>query len=98
MCVIYALALCCCRECKRTQGVSTTDLVGRMLLMTKAHHSNIVSVALICLYSLSTQFSINPLFSLQDSSDYQQHTDNFGKVGPKHVTGGFSCFEAHCKI
>ncbi|MBN3313524.1 PCY2 cytidylyltransferase, partial [Atractosteus spatula] len=45
------------RECKRTQGVSTTDLVGRMLLMTKAHHSNI------------------------DKSDYQQHTDNFGK-GP----------------
>uniref|UniRef100_A0AAY4EEL1 ethanolamine-phosphate cytidylyltransferase n=1 Tax=Denticeps clupeoides TaxID=299321 RepID=A0AAY4EEL1_9TELE len=43
------------RECKRTQGVSTTDLVGRMLLMTKAHHSNI------------------------DSSEYQQHTDNFGK-------------------
>uniref|UniRef100_A0A3B4EWL6 ethanolamine-phosphate cytidylyltransferase n=2 Tax=Haplochromini TaxID=319058 RepID=A0A3B4EWL6_9CICH len=32
------------RECKRTQGVSTTDLVGRMLLMTKAHHSNIVSL------------------------------------------------------
>uniref|UniRef100_A0A3Q3QAD8 ethanolamine-phosphate cytidylyltransferase n=1 Tax=Monopterus albus TaxID=43700 RepID=A0A3Q3QAD8_MONAL len=31
------------RECKRTQGVSTTDLVGRMLLMTKAHHSNMVS-------------------------------------------------------
>uniref|UniRef100_A0A7N6F8G8 ethanolamine-phosphate cytidylyltransferase n=1 Tax=Anabas testudineus TaxID=64144 RepID=A0A7N6F8G8_ANATE len=28
------------RECKRTQGVSTTDLVGRMLLMTKSHHSN----------------------------------------------------------
>uniref|UniRef100_A0A8C9U252 ethanolamine-phosphate cytidylyltransferase n=1 Tax=Scleropages formosus TaxID=113540 RepID=A0A8C9U252_SCLFO len=46
------------RECKRTQGVSTTDLVGRMLLMTKAHHSNI------------------------GSSDYQQHTDNFGK-GPQ---------------
>uniref|UniRef100_A0A8C5B9F2 ethanolamine-phosphate cytidylyltransferase n=1 Tax=Gadus morhua TaxID=8049 RepID=A0A8C5B9F2_GADMO len=44
------------RECKRTQGVSTTDLVGRMLLMTKAHHRNI------------------------DSSNYQQHTDNFGKV------------------
>uniref|UniRef100_A0A8C7K1P2 ethanolamine-phosphate cytidylyltransferase n=1 Tax=Oncorhynchus kisutch TaxID=8019 RepID=A0A8C7K1P2_ONCKI len=46
------------RECRRTQGVSTTDLVGRMLLMTKTHHSNI------------------------DNSDYQQHTDNFGK-GPK---------------
>uniref|UniRef100_A0A8C2BDC9 ethanolamine-phosphate cytidylyltransferase n=1 Tax=Cyprinus carpio TaxID=7962 RepID=A0A8C2BDC9_CYPCA len=26
------------RECKRTQGVSTTDLVGRMLLLTKSHH------------------------------------------------------------
>ncbi len=25
------------RECERTQGVSTTDLVGRMLLMTKSH-------------------------------------------------------------
>nr|XP_033817125.1 ethanolamine-phosphate cytidylyltransferase isoform X2 [Geotrypetes seraphini] len=47
------------RECKRTQGVSTTDLVGRMLLMTKSHHSNI-----------------------DENSDYQQHTDNFGK-GPK---------------
>lgn len=31
------------RECKRTLGVSTTDLVGRMLLMTKTHHSNMVS-------------------------------------------------------
>uniref|UniRef100_A0A672NRA0 ethanolamine-phosphate cytidylyltransferase n=1 Tax=Sinocyclocheilus grahami TaxID=75366 RepID=A0A672NRA0_SINGR len=31
------------RECKRTQGVSTTDLVGRMLLLTKSHHSNVVS-------------------------------------------------------
>ncbi|KAJ8283193.1 hypothetical protein COCON_G00020430 [Conger conger] len=46
------------RLSERTQGVSTTDLVGRMLLMTKAHHSNI------------------------DNSEYQQHTDNFGK-GPK---------------
>ena len=26
------------REVKRTQGVSTTDLVGRMLLLTKTHH------------------------------------------------------------
>lgn len=25
-------------ECKRTQGVSTTDLVGRMLLVTREHH------------------------------------------------------------
>lgn len=41
------------RECKRTQGVSTTDLVGRMLLMTKAHHSNIVSTVLRVFFSLS---------------------------------------------
>lgn len=27
--------------CKRTPGVSTTDIVGRMLLRTKEHHSNI---------------------------------------------------------
>ncbi|KAL5019288.1 hypothetical protein ScPMuIL_005010 [Solemya velum] len=26
------------KECKRTEGVSTTDLVGRMLLVTKSHH------------------------------------------------------------
>nr|KAI8765436.1 ethanolamine-phosphate cytidylyltransferase-like isoform X1 [Biomphalaria glabrata] len=26
------------QECKRTAGVSTTDLVGRMLLVTKSHH------------------------------------------------------------
>lgn len=26
------------KECERTAGVSTTDLVGRMLLMTKQHH------------------------------------------------------------
>ena len=28
------------REVHRTQGVSTTDLVGRMLLMTKTHHES----------------------------------------------------------
>lgn len=53
MCVFHKMlhcVLCCYRECKRTQGVSTTDLVGRMLLMTKAHHSNIVSTALFSLY------------------------------------------------
>jgi hypothetical protein len=26
------------RTIKRTEGVSTTDLVGRLLLMTKQHH------------------------------------------------------------
>ncbi|KAL1251550.1 hypothetical protein QQF64_019346 [Cirrhinus molitorella] len=33
------------RECKRTPGVSTTDLVGRMLLLTKSHHSNVDNTA-----------------------------------------------------
>ena len=27
------------QECKRTVGISTTELVGRMLLMTKDHHN-----------------------------------------------------------
>ncbi|KAK0397361.1 hypothetical protein QR680_002099 [Steinernema hermaphroditum] len=27
------------KECERTAGISTTDLVGRMLLLTKCHHS-----------------------------------------------------------
>jgi|UniRef100_A0AC35FGZ6 ethanolamine-phosphate cytidylyltransferase len=27
------------RECERTAGVSTTDLVGRMLLLTRSHHN-----------------------------------------------------------
>ncbi|KAL0091180.1 hypothetical protein F4703DRAFT_1837699 [Phycomyces blakesleeanus] len=27
------------RECKRTEGVSTTEMVGRMLLMTRNHHN-----------------------------------------------------------
>lgn len=26
------------RECQRTRGISTTDLVGRMILATKQHH------------------------------------------------------------
>ncbi|CAI9721504.1 ethanolamine-phosphate cytidylyltransferase isoform X2 [Octopus vulgaris] len=26
------------KECKRTEGVSTTDIVGRMLLVTRTHH------------------------------------------------------------
>ncbi|PAA62558.1 hypothetical protein BOX15_Mlig001077g2 [Macrostomum lignano] len=32
------------REFKRTEGVSTTDLVGRMLLATRSHHSANVTV------------------------------------------------------
>lgn len=49
------------RECKRTQGVSTTDLVGRMLLMTKAHHSNLVSHGT---FTPDTKVSLQPAISL----------------------------------
>uniref|UniRef100_A0A3Q3B8C1 ethanolamine-phosphate cytidylyltransferase n=1 Tax=Kryptolebias marmoratus TaxID=37003 RepID=A0A3Q3B8C1_KRYMA len=62
------------RECKRTQGVSTTDLVGRMLLMTKAHHSNL------------------------NNTDYQQHTDNFGKVKVIPWTGVSQFLQTSQKI
>lgn len=31
------MAFICFREVERTQGVSTTDLVGRMLLLTRSH-------------------------------------------------------------
>lgn len=73
------------RECKRTQGVSTTDLVGRMLLMTKAHHSNLVSCVSFAPDANASRgqgshhvYASHPL--LQDNSNYQQHTDDFGKV------------------
>ena len=34
----------------RTAGVSTTDLVGRMLLMTKSHHSDLESLDAVIFY------------------------------------------------
>ncbi|RUS19873.1 hypothetical protein BC937DRAFT_86778 [Endogone sp. FLAS-F59071] len=43
------------RECKRTQGVSTTELVGRMLLMTRDHHKRRTSAGSSSLTSLSTE-------------------------------------------
>jgi ethanolamine-phosphate cytidylyltransferase len=43
------------RECKRTQGVSTTELVGRMLLMTRDHHRRSASVGASSLASISTE-------------------------------------------
>ena len=42
------------RECKRTQGISTTELVGRMLLMTRDHHQRRSSIASINSEDLST--------------------------------------------
>lgn len=42
------------RECKRTQGVSTTELVGRMLLMTRDHHRR-SSIGASSISSLSSE-------------------------------------------
>lgn len=35
--VIVSFFVSSCREVSRTEGISTTDLVGRMLLLTKNH-------------------------------------------------------------
>ncbi|KAG2186271.1 hypothetical protein INT43_002709 [Umbelopsis isabellina] len=43
------------RECKRTQGVSTTELVGRMLLMTRDHHRNRGTAGASPLASISSE-------------------------------------------
>lgn len=51
------------RECKRTQGISTTELVGRMLLMTRDHHKRRSSIASINnedLTSFSSNIKHNP--------------------------------------
>ncbi|ORZ26392.1 hypothetical protein BCR41DRAFT_380199 [Lobosporangium transversale] len=42
------------RECKRTQDISTTELVGRMLLMTKDHHKRRGSVTASSISSVNT--------------------------------------------
>ncbi|KAG0302186.1 Ethanolamine-phosphate cytidylyltransferase [Dissophora globulifera] len=42
------------RECKRTQDISTTELVGRMLLMTKDHHKRRGSVTASSITSVNT--------------------------------------------
>lgn len=33
------------RVVKRTEGISTTDIVGRLLLMTKSHHVKVESMS-----------------------------------------------------
>ncbi|KAF7721339.1 Ethanolamine-phosphate cytidylyltransferase [Apophysomyces ossiformis] len=43
------------RECKRTQGVSTTELVGRMLLMTRDHHNRRMSTGASSISSFNSE-------------------------------------------
>ncbi|KAF9573746.1 Ethanolamine-phosphate cytidylyltransferase [Mortierella alpina] len=42
------------RECKRTQDISTTELVGRMLLMTKDHHKRRGSITASSISTVNT--------------------------------------------
>jgi len=57
------------KECRRTEGVSTTNLVGRMLLMTKEHFDQGVPIC-----------SVDPkmLKSLSSSSDATSHSPYTG--------------------
>ena len=57
------------KECRRTEGVSTTNLVGRMLLMTKEHFDHGVPIC-----------SVDPkmLKSLSSSSDATAHSPYTG--------------------
>ncbi|CAO3650110.1 unnamed protein product [Cunninghamella echinulata] len=43
------------RECKRTVGVSTTELVGRMLLMTRDHHNRRQSIGASSIASINSE-------------------------------------------
>ncbi|KAL0088174.1 hypothetical protein J3Q64DRAFT_1808284 [Phycomyces blakesleeanus] len=43
------------RECKRTEGVSTTELVGRMLLMTRNHHKRRMSAGASSISSFNSE-------------------------------------------
>ncbi|CAO3613769.1 unnamed protein product [Mucor hiemalis] len=49
------------RECKRTEGVSTTELVGRMLLMTRDHHKRRASSATGAAPSIISTFDTKEL-------------------------------------
>lgn len=72
------------REVKRTAGVSTTDLVGRMLLLTKNHfrqgtseyciekEGKIVSITMC--HHLSLPISLCILFLLSNISTYIYNT------------------------
>ncbi|CAG8525946.1 8554_t:CDS:2, partial [Racocetra fulgida] len=66
------------RECKRTQGISTTELVGRMLLMTRDHHKRKSSIASVNNEDLST-FSSSP--SKQNKVVYVDGTFDLFHVG-----------------
>lgn len=62
------------KECKRTEGVSTTELVGRMLLMTRDHHKRRASAV-----------GEQPITSTFDTSDIKPFsTDGAKKTTVSH--------------
>ncbi|KAG9293346.1 hypothetical protein G9A89_007592 [Geosiphon pyriformis] len=65
------------RECKRTQGVSTTELVGRMLLMTRDHHRRLSTSSTSALASISNEdlstFSSSPSRHLNSKETKVSH-------------------------
>ncbi|KAI7898659.1 uncharacterized protein BX663DRAFT_538434 [Cokeromyces recurvatus] len=63
------------RECKRTQGVSTTELVGRMLLMTRDHHNRRPSSS-----TTTAAAAAEPIISTFDTSELAPFSANGSKV------------------
>lgn len=93
------------RECKRTPGVSTTELVGRMLLMTRAHHQLTGNLDESCL----SPFQDAPKSPYTGVSRYLTTTNrllqfsNGREPSPNdkvvYVDGGFDLFHAgHCEL
>jgi len=94
------------RECRRTQGVSTTELVGRMLLMTKTHHrtkrsDSISSLSSVGAEELSTFSAVAPQTSVSHFLPTSKRIVQFSEGRePKatdsiiYVDGAFDLFHA----
>lgn len=93
------------KECKRTQGISTTELVGRMLLMTRSHHQPTSNIDESCL----SPFQDTPKSPYTGISRYLTTTNRLLQFSngrePKasdkivYVDGGFDLFHAgHCEL
>ncbi|KAL0135271.1 hypothetical protein V8B55DRAFT_1555375 [Mucor lusitanicus] len=62
------------KECKRTEGVSTTELVGRMLLMTRDHHKRRPSS------SITANDDEQPIIATFDTRELAPFSANGSKV------------------
>ncbi|KAI0988469.1 hypothetical protein GJ496_006117 [Pomphorhynchus laevis] len=92
------------KECKRTNGVSTTDIVGRMLLMTKDHHHQIVKQSHNTISDLDSNSPWTKSYDfLASSKRISQFANNIRdpKASDKvvYVDGGFDLFHiGHVKF